>query len=310
MKGIIILSIMLFSILCQPFESCFEEKDLSQCKKHTFESKYSFLSCFKYEDDEGIISCVPFFNTEKNQKSFRKFMKGMIKEELSVFPLSEVDLDENYQDFEKDSYGIDDVVTYKNIPFSDLLTEEDKKIINNNNTCLYQSKARFVDPDNYKGAIKINISDANLCYNADRFEDLKDLFDCGHATIKAQYNNTQFVFNNCYMIPDQNMDKDFRKGIDEIYIKPGYKLYVQEILPEFIKKASQYPQLFDKSKGRQLQEEMIECEMIIKDRYGNIIHYNKNGEEVDGDDPTKILNSSRYYVLNIILLFCYILLFA
>ena len=44
--------------------------------------------------------------------------------------------------------------------------------------------------------------------------------------------------------------------------------------------------------------------------YGNIIHYNKNGEEVDDDDPTKILNSSRNYLLNIILLFCYILLFA
>jgi len=40
-------------------------------------------------------------------------MKGVTKEELSVFPLSEVDLDENYTDYEKDSYGIDDVVTFK-----------------------------------------------------------------------------------------------------------------------------------------------------------------------------------------------------
>ena len=201
---------MLFSILCQPFESCLEEKDSSQCKKHTFESKYSFLSCFKFKVDEGIL-CAPFFNTEKNQKSYRKFMKGVLKEQLSIYPLSETNLDDNQTDYEKDSYGIDDVITSKEIRFSDLLTEEDKKIINNNNTCLYHSNARFVDPDNYKREIKINISDANICYNADRFEDLKDLFDCGYATIKAKYNNTEFVFNNCYMITDKNMDKDLER---------------------------------------------------------------------------------------------------
>ena len=169
----------------------------------------------------------PFFNTEKSQKSYKQFilfMKRVTKESLSVFPLSETDLDGNYTDFEKDSYGIDEVITSKKISFSDLFTEEDKKIINNNNTCLYQSKSRFVDPDNYKGEKKINISDANLCYNADRFEDLKDLFDCGYATIIAKYNNTQFVFNNCYMIPDKNMDKDFRKGMEEFFIKSNYKI--------------------------------------------------------------------------------------
>ena len=97
------------------------------------------------------------------------------------------------------------------------------------------------------------------------------------------------------------MDKDFRKGMGEIYFKLAYLTYVREQLPEFIRKASQYPNLFDKSKGRQLQEEQIECEMIIKDRYGNIIHYDKNGEEIVDDDPSKILNSNRNYLLNILL---------
>ena len=37
--------------------------------------------------------------------------------------------------------------------------------MNNNNTCLYQSNALFVDPDNYIGEIKINISNKDICYN-------------------------------------------------------------------------------------------------------------------------------------------------
>ena len=49
--------------------------------------------------------------------------------------------------------------------------------MNNNNTCLYQTYARFVDPDNYIGEIKINISNKDICYNVDRFEDLKDIMD-------------------------------------------------------------------------------------------------------------------------------------
>ena len=130
MKRSIILSIMLFSILCFPesFKSCLEESDSSQCKKHTFESKYSFFSCYGVKnDDEDENVCQPFFNTEKNQKSYRKFMKGVLKEELAVYPLSQVEMDEEYQDLEKDYYSINDIITYKNIRFSDLLTEDDKK---------------------------------------------------------------------------------------------------------------------------------------------------------------------------------------
>ena len=124
----------------------------------------------------------------------------------------------------------------KRIRFSDLLIEEDKKIINNNNTCLYNSQARFVDPDNYKGEKKLIFQ---MRIFVIMLIDLRisKIFLIGHATIIAKYNNTRFVFNNCYMIPDKNMDKDFRKGMEEIYFKPSYIMYVQEMLPEFIKKS-------------------------------------------------------------------------
>ncbi len=44
-------------------------------------------------------------------------MKGVFKESLSVYPLSEINLDDNYTDYEKDSYGIDDVITTKENSF-------------------------------------------------------------------------------------------------------------------------------------------------------------------------------------------------
>ena len=178
MKRIIILSIMFFSILCT-YRSCLEETDQSKCTTHTFESKYNFLSCFKIDNDDDENRCMPFFTNENSQKAYTKFYRGLSKEDISVYPLSETK-DSDYFEFDKDSYGINDIIKYKKITFSDILTEEDIKIINKKNTCEYQAQARFADPDNYQGQIKINISDANVCYNIDRFEDSKDLLDCGY----------------------------------------------------------------------------------------------------------------------------------
>ena len=173
MKRIIILSIMFFSILCT-YRSCLEETDQSKCTTHTFESKYNFLSCFKIDNDDDENRCMPFFTNENSQKAYTKFYRGLSKEDISVYPLSETK-DSDYFEFDKDSYGINDIIKYKKVTFSDILTEEDIKIINKKNTCEYQAQARFADPDNYQGQIKINISDANVCYNIDRFEDSKDL---------------------------------------------------------------------------------------------------------------------------------------
>ena len=240
---IFILSIMFCSILCS-LQSCLEEKVQSQCNSHTMESKYNYLSCFKGEIEGGDSACGPFFSDKNAQKQFFSYEKGYRKESSSIYPFSSIQKDESLRVPEKDSYDKDEIIKYKEISFLDSLTDEDKKIMNNNNTCLYQSHARFVDPDNYIGEIKINISNKDICYNADRFEDLKDILDCGYATAKIKYNNSIFVINNCFPNIDSNINKDFKAFFEDIYFPQTCQTF-KEIIPEMIEEMTRYPQLFD-----------------------------------------------------------------
>ena len=315
MKRIIILSIMLFSIHCifEALEECNEEKDQSKCQKHTIEKKYNYLSCFKVEGlDYGQV-CGPFFTSEKAQKTYMKYYKGLTKERVSVFKAEDKDV--NYEDeiknitvpiLEKDFYSKNEIIKYKEVPFNDLLTEKDKKILDSNNTCTYHYAARFLE--NYPGVRKLNISDKTVCFNVDRFEDLKDISDCGYATIKAKYEDRIFVFTNCFNILDKNANEDFKNFYEEILFNELYQEYYKDVILEFTVLARENPELSDKSKSLQLQEEPIDFEMYVEDRHGNIVHYNKNGEKTDGDDPTKFLKSNSNYSFNIILLLFYILL--
>ena len=75
---IFIFSIILCYIICS-LQSCIQEKDQSQCQKHTIEQQYNFFSCFKYENEDEDNVCVPFYNTEKTQKTYRKYLRGYQK---------------------------------------------------------------------------------------------------------------------------------------------------------------------------------------------------------------------------------------
>ena len=122
---------MLFSIHCifEALEECNEEKDQSKCQKHTIEKKYNYLSCFKVEGlDYGQV-CGPFFTSEKAQKTYMKYYKGLTKERVSVFKAEDKDV--NYEDeiknitvpiLEKDFYSKNEIIKYKEVRFYDLLT--------------------------------------------------------------------------------------------------------------------------------------------------------------------------------------------
>lgn len=67
------------------------------------------------------------------------------------------------------------------------------------------------------GEIKINISNKDICYNVDRFEDLKDILDYGYATAKIKYNNSIFVINNCFLNIGSNINKDVKALLEDIF---------------------------------------------------------------------------------------------
>ena len=174
MKRFFILSIVLLSIYCTQ-KSCSEETDQSKCQSHSMESKFNYLSCFKYEK-KNKLPCFSFFINEKPQKEFNQLQKGFQKEKISGYGLSEIEEDDTIVVFEKDKYNTDETIKAIEVNTLRSLTEEDKRIINNKNTCFYRSYANF-------GEV---VSDKNICFNVDKFADSKDVLDCGFTTIKGK----------------------------------------------------------------------------------------------------------------------------
>lgn len=317
MKRIIIIQIMLLSIYCT-YKSCIDEKDLSQCSKHTLEPEIfgNDFSCFKFVRFLNITGCDVFLTNSDSQKAFVKYLSGIQKESKSIYPISKLEKDETLiLTYDKETYDKDDTIIFKNVP----LTEEEKRIINNSNTCYYHSISRFRTPQYYKGEKKINITDKNVCFNVDKFEELKGIMDCGYATIKGTFNNISFAFTDCFVIQDKNLDKTFKKYyFNMTEDENGFLFNIYSILKNNITDLDINKEARSKLEKRQLQSldfhEIQDLDMVVEDRYGNIVRYDKNGIVVDDDDdeydePNKFVNAnaSGKISFNFILLLCLIL---
>jgi hypothetical protein len=303
MKKIIIISMMFLTINCT-IESCQTEVDQSKCQSHTMESGFDFLSCYKYEANNNPQKCYPLFTSEKLQKAFAKLSRGMLKEASSIYELSQIG-ESKTMILDKETYSRDDIIQIKEVKLNDILTEKDKNIMNNNNTCMYRNLARFLDVDFYSGSKEINVSDKNVCFNVDKFDDLKDLMDCAYYTAKGKIDNKTFVFTNCLGVIDKNADSDLKK----YYLKQIFKTdYITTVQHPIISAYNAYvakTTAYDKVKRQMASQKLQDFEVVVEDRDGNKIIYNENGDIIGGDDEDikKILSSSRNG-LNILLLLC------
>lgn len=308
MKKIIITSMMFLTIYCT-IESCQKETDQSKCQSHTMESGFNFLSCYKKEEDGNPLKCWPFFTSDELQKAYVKYSRGIQKELYSMYQLSEIGESKTLLTFDKETYSRDDIIKIKKVKLLDSLTEKDKNIMNNNNTCMYRSYARFIDPDFYYGNKKINVSDKNVCFNVDKFDDLKDVMDCGYYTVKAKFDNISFVFTNCFRILDKNADSDFKKYYLKQFFKDDFQAYVRLPTVSAFGVYAKNPTVYDNARRQLDSQEFQDFEVVVEDRYGKIKKYNGNGDIIEGgddddyDEPKKILSSSRNR-LNILLLLC------
>lgn len=301
MKRIIIISMMFLSIYCTAY-SCLSETDPSQCQKHSLEQKFKYYSCSKYEDDdfpEKKEKCTLYFTNEELQKLDYKYQVGRFKEYATI-----------YGGFSSIIYVKGDTVHQKEMEIKDVLTKEDEKIFFGKNNCWYKAYARFYN--DYEGERYINISDKNVCYNVDRFEDLKDIMDCGYATIKGKYKNNSFVLTNCAYILDKNVDERFKDFYKDGELSYNILYYFNHVVPSFLEMAK-----YNISTNFH-RDDVQDYEISIEDRYGNIVTYNINGEIIGGDDsedgednPQKILDSSSRNIRNTldILFLLYFILF-
>ena len=279
MKRIIIISMMLLSIYCSS-DSCIAEKDLSQCSKHTMEPELNFLSCFKYMSPDNQASCGSFFTDPEAQKTYIKYLVGYQKEQASKYPLSKIE-EENTPIimFDKESYDKDDTITTK---FA-TLTEEEKKIINNNNTCYHKAFARFVEAKHNLGENKVNVTDKNFCFNAEKFKDLEGIMDCGYATIKGKINNVSFAFTNCFNILDKNVDETFKKHFYYSAKQTNlFQSYHLDIVRNNITNIYTNKEDSSKLENEQFQSQLLQSQdiqdfhMVVEDKNGNVVSYNKS----------------------------------
>ena len=288
MKRIIIISMMFLSIYCTA-ESCINETDPSQCQKHTLEQKFKYYSCSKYENEDFPDikqKCTLYFTNEELQKLHYKYQVGRFKEWATMN-------DGNAAI----TYVKGDTVHLKEMEIEDVLTKEDEKIFFGKNNCWYKAYARFYN--DYEGERYINISDKNVCYNVDRFEDLKDIMDCGYATIKGKYKNNSFVLTTCAYILDKNVDELFKDVYKNEQLSHDILYYFNHVVHSFLEMAK-----YNISTNFH-RDDVQDYEISIEDRYGNIVTYNINAEIIGGDDsedgednPQKILDSSSRNIRN------------
>lgn len=297
MKKIIIISMMFLTINCT-IESCQAEADQSKCQSHKMESGFDFLSCYKYQSSG--MKCFPLFTSEKLQKAYTKYMKGVYKEIYSIF---EDGINRTVVYFDKETYSKNDIIRTKQSILNDILTEKDKNIMKSNNTCKYRNYARFIDVDFYYGNKEINVSDKNVCFNVDKFDDLKDLMDCAFYTATGKINNKTFVFTNCFGVVDIDADSDFKKYYFKLLFISDYLASVKTPFVSAYSASVRNTTAYDKVK-RQLDSQGLQIiDVVVEYRDGNKIIFNENGEIIGGDDEDieKILSSSRKG-LNILLL--------
>ena len=116
----------------------------------------------------------------------------------------ELDFDE-LEKPKKETYNTNEIVETEKAT----LSSEDKEILLSGKTCSYYYYGRYyydLEKKSYP-----NITDKNTCFNAKQFDDLKNLLDCGYATINFSYKNKDYSIKTCYLIPNDNMPKLFNE---------------------------------------------------------------------------------------------------
>lgn len=285
MKKIIVLFCICY--VCCNITSCRAEKDTSKCENHKIE--ISDYSCFKYKSALNIKDpyfCSLYPEKAEEQKLMWRLTHGLLKESFSsTKSLSNIDVP--FTIAEKSFYKRGEVVTLKNTT----LTEEDKKIINNRNTCTYQLYGRFIDnkmqfPEGYP-----NVTDPNLCFNVDSFNDLKGILNCGLANITYTIDNKTKKINTCFYSVGNKASKELQQYFNKLYFEEafgveGFSGFNALILGLDIMSNVKYygknlqfnqKQIIERKLAR---VEIQNYEIIVEDKNGKVTKYNKGSESI------------------------------
>ena len=290
MKMFTLLLLIITTIYCS-FDSCEDEDDYTKCSSHTIDELTGF-SCHYFLDDSKDVEvkedyyykeyCNIFPDSAENQKIEWKIEQGLLKERFSI---------ENYRFYyvagpQKEFYEKDETILIK----KEFISNEDRTIINNKNTCTYrinQTLSRYY-----------NLKDKNICFNTNQFHEWKNLINCGYATITINIAGKIYTINTCYFIPDNHLPNDFQIVFSKMFIESAFQDLNENAFQDLNEKLDNlgvFPsasQLFKrkKEKGRKLEDDdKIKYEMTIEDKYGKIYKY------TDKSLKPEIINEGKNY---------------
>ena len=309
----------IYGVFCT-MDECDECTDQSKCNSINVESEN--LYCFKadlydpyaeeyseygldYEEEE--TKCIVFPKKAETQKLYWQIINGFIKELFSFYGKS---LNTEYQKDgfnhiqsqlmkpEKESYSTDEVI--KTGPGT--LSSLDKDILTSENTCSFHLYGKYFQNPR---APYSDITDKNTCFNARKFNEFKNLIDCGYAIIKFKVDGEDYEIKTCYLVPTSNLPQDFK----DVYME-----YIEEDLNEgmlntlLLIVSGKYNEEEDR---RRLSS--ITFNMEVENKYGRKVKYSSDNTKsfeiiAEGEKgPEEALegqgNHNSYININLILLF-------
>lgn len=285
----IIFYILLISYIFCDLDICEKVDDMTKCT--TTKTNINGLSCYKVKlvDDDDNIFCYEFPDSNDGQKAYWKINAGMDKDTNSRRINN--DYDEIY---------IGRKETYENSETIELIpatwTENDKKIFNEHNTCAYLYYGRYIDNKSKYSTGYPDITDKNTCFNADQFEDLKNLVDCGYAEMTFTEGTVQKSIKTCFYIPNDNMPKDVEIILNSNYLKD----YLNDI----------YKILYEVKDSERRRLSSINYEVVVEDKNGKKVKYTSDSDEIVNVevDTEKKKSSCGILKFNIFLFFSLLLL--
>lgn len=249
---------------------CLGEKDTSKCSSH--EISFKGFSCYKVSYSGSFSMCGVFPDSSDGRKYYYQLHRGIMKESLA-----------GNHGITKTSYSSNDLsaeVEGEQIGItSEKTTEKDVEIASKNNTCFYQMEGRFYDyieKNPSQIGTYLDITDKNICFNSDGFDDLNGLIDCGYAEITITVGDREATLKTCNFIANDDLPEELERYMKKTLIDT----FVNATLWNFIHGFISLTQKNSDSNLRQLSTDYHYL-ITVESENGKKVKYDSESEEAE-----------------------------
>lgn len=311
-------------------ESCNDILEQEKCNDEPIgqEGLYCFKANVENEDlaeGEHETQCMTFPTDPEHQKLFFQFVNGIIKESFSTYGRLDGEfysellstLESQLWKSNKESYNTDETIEIGPGELSNV----DKTILYSEQTCSYYYFGRyykqFLSPS-YGETLNIkyeDINNRNICYGAKKFNEFKNLIDCGYAEIKVTLDGKDYEIKTCYLMPTAKLPEIFKEAYSSFQKEFLINFMLRKIIYDMAGKEFEDDSELDP--GSRLRRRRLSTDFSfnidVENKYGRKITFSSTNENsytvtAEGqpgpEEPldTEGGNKSSYIGINLILL--------